>query len=300
MADMNGKTVVVTGATNGIGEAIALALAKMGAETILVSRSEQKCQDTAARIREETGNENVRYYVADLSSQAQVHDVAAQLRRDLTRLDVLVNNAGAWFTDYKESADGIEMTWALNHMNYFILTNDLLDLIKQTAAEHGDARIINQSSSAHHAGEIHWDNIGFKGVWDTEGRGSSGPGWAVYSQSKYANVLFSFALARRLEGTNITVNAVHPGVVVTGFSQNNGLLYQIAAPIRKLFNRSTPMEGAEPAVWLASAPEAATITGKYYGPPHKEETPKASARDTAEQDRLWQLSEAMMTAPQPS
>lgn len=297
---MNGKTAVITGATNGIGEAAAEAIAKMGAETIIISRSEEKCKATVERIRQATGNPNVRYYIADLSVQAQVRAVAADLRRDLSRLDVLINNAGAWFTDRKESADGIEMTWALNHMNYFILTNELLDLIQQTAAEHGNARIINQSSSAHHTGDIHWDNVQFSGSYDDAGRGSFGPGWAVYSQSKYANVLFSFALARRLEGTNVTVNAVHPGVVVTGFSQNNGLIYQIAAPFRRLFRRTTALEGAEPAIWLATAPEAAAITGKYYGPPHNEEAPKASAHNIEEQERLWKLSEDMVIAAQPA
>ncbi len=297
MAQMSGKTVVVTGATNGLGEAIALAVAKMGAKTVIVSRSAAKCQDTVGRIQQQTGNADVHYYVADLSVQAQVRDVAAQLNQELERLDVLVNNAGAWFTERKLSPDGIEMTWALNHLNYFMLTNDLLDLLKRTAAAHGEARIINQSSSAHHEGQIHWDDIQFTADWDNAGRGSYGPGWAVYSQSKYANVLHAFALARRLEGTGVVANAVHPGVVVTGFSQNNGFVYKIAAPFRRLFNRASAADGAEPAIWLATALEAATITGKYYGPPRTEEPVKETALSTEDQDKLWHLSESMVGTP---
>lgn len=289
-ATMQGKTVVVTGATNGIGKAIAQDLAKLGAEIVIVSRSEQKCATTAQKIRTETGNQNVRYYTADLSVQADVRNVAEQLNTDLTRLDVLVNNAGAWFTERKLSTDGIEMTWALNHLNYFLLTYHLTDLLKRTAEQHGNARIINQSSSAHHEGKMHWDNLQFDGNWDAEGKGSFGAGWGVYSQSKLANVLHAFALARQLEGIGVVANAVHPGVVVTGLSTNNGLMYKLAIPVRRLFNRSTANEGAAPAVYLASASEAATITGAYYGPPTKREEVNPVANDTEAQDRLWQIS----------
>lgn len=300
MTSMSGKTVVVTGATNGLGEAIAQAVANMGADTIIISRSEQRCKDTVAKIKQETGNQSVRYYVADLSAMAQVRDVAAQLNRDLDRLDVLVNNAGAWFTERKLSADGIEMTWALDHMSYFLLTHDLLDLLKRTAAEHGEARIINQSSGAHHEGVLHRDNIQFEGTWNTDGRGSFGPGWGAYSQAKYANVVHAKKLARLLAGTGVVANAVHPGVVVTGFSQNNGLMYRIAAPFRKLWNPAPVEGGAAPAVYLASAPEAATITGKYYGPPSKDEPCNPNADSTEEQDWLWQHSLQLAGIAQPA
>lgn len=291
---MQGKTVVITGATNGLGESIAQSIARAGAQTVIISRSEEKCRATADRLQHETGNPNVRYYVADLSAQAQVRDVAAKLRADLTRLDVLINNAGAWFTEYKESVDGIEMTWALNHLNYYLLTEELDPLLRATAEQTGDVRIINQASSAHHEGQMHWDNLPFKdGAFAANGRGSYGPGWAVYSQSKLANVLHAFALARRYDSTGITANAVHPGVVVTGFSQNNGWIYQLAAPIRKLFNRTPVSDGAAPAVWLATAPEAATITGAYYGPPHEREDVNPIANDLAQQERLMQVSAEM-------
>ncbi|MEM6528004.1 MAG: SDR family NAD(P)-dependent oxidoreductase [Chloroflexota bacterium] len=300
MTDMTGKTAIVTGATRGLGVGIAQGLAGMGAETIIISRSEQKCKDTVAQIQQETGNENVRYYAADLSVMAQVRDVAAQLNRDLDRLDVLVNNAGAWFTERKLSAEGIEMTWALDHLNYFLLTHDLLDLLKRTAATHGDARIINQSSLANHEGKLHRDNIQFDGTWNTDGRGSFGPGWGAYSQAKYANVVHAKKLARLLDGTGVVANAVHPGTVVTGFSQNNGLMYRIAAPFRRLWNPATIADGAAPAVYLASAPEAATITGKYYGPPTKEEPSNPTADSIEEQDWLWQHSMELVGLAEPA
>lgn len=294
MADMSGKTAVVTGGTSGIGEAMGHALAGMGAGVRVIGRDESRCHETVEIIRRDTGNPDVQYYVADLSVQAQVRDVAERLRNDLDRLDVLVNNAGAWFTKRQVSADGIELTWALNHLAYFLLTNELLDLLKATAAEHGEARIINQSSSAHENASIHWDDIEFEQSWDTAGKGALGPGWAVYAQSKLANLLFTFALARYLEGTGVTANAVHPAVVVTRFSQNNGLLYKLAAPIRRLSNKRTPREGAQPAIHLASDPEARSISGAYYGPPQRPETPQAIAHDPDTQDRLWRLSERMV------
>lgn len=293
---MRGKTVVITGGTNGLGRAMALALAEMGADVRIVGRDESRCRKTVESIKRATGNVHVGYYVADLSSQTEIRVLAERLNADLNRLDVLINNAGAWFTKRQLSADGIEMTWALNHLAYFLLTRKLLGLLKRTAAEHGEARIINQSSSAHENASMHWHDIEFARDWENEGKGSVGPGWAVYAQSKLANLLFTFALARRLEGTGVTVNAVHPAVVVTGFTRNNGLLYKVAAPIRRLFNRRTPREGAQPAIYLASAPEARGVTGKYYGPPQEAESPQAITHDVDSQDRLWRLSEETTAA----
>ena len=287
---MQGKTVVVTGATNGLGEAIAEGLAKQGATLVIVSRSEAKCAETAKTLTQKTGNANITYYAADLSVQEEVRGLANKLNENLLRLDVLINNAGAWFTERKLSTDGIEMTWALNHLSYFLLTHELTDLLKRTAAEHGEARIINQASSSHHEGNIYWDDLEFKTNWKVDAKGRYGAGWGAYSQSKLANVMHAFALARRLEGTGVVANAVHPGVVVTGFTQNNGLIYKIAAPFRRLRQRRTPQDGAAPAVYLASAPEAAGITGTYYGPPHEREEVNSVANDIAAQERLWNVS----------
>lgn len=287
---MQGKTVVVTGATNGIGEAIAEDLASKGANLVIVSRNEAKCAETAKRITEKTGNSSIVYYAADLSVQREVRGLADKLNENLLRLDVLINNAGAWFAERKLSSDGIEMTWALNHLNYFLLTHKLTDLLKRTADEFGEAGVIDQASSSHLEGKIHWDDLEFTTGWDTKGKGSVGPGWGVYSQSKLANVMHAFALARRFEGTGVVANAVHPGVVVTGFSQNNGLLYRVVAPFRRMFNQSPPERGAAPAVYLASAPEAASITGAYYGPPHQREEVNPIANDVNAQERLWNVS----------
>jgi NAD(P)-dependent dehydrogenase (short-subunit alcohol dehydrogenase family) len=287
---MQGKTVIVTGATNGIGKAIAHDLAKQGARTVIIGRSAQKCSATSQEIRQQTGNDNIHYYVADLSKQADIRTLASTLNDDLDRLDVLINNAGAWFTTRQESADGIEMTWALNHLNYFLLTHELLDALKQTAQQHGEARIINQSSIAHLDGRIHWDDVQFERTWQTEGKGQYGAGWAVYSQSKLANVLHALTLARKLKDSGVTANAVHPGVVVTGFTQNNGLIYKLAAPFRRLRLRTTPHDGAAPAVYLASSVDAHGVTGKYYGPPHTEEEVNPLAHDIDVQERLWELS----------
>ena len=287
---MQGKTVVVTGATNGIGGAIAEGLADKGANLVIVGRNETKCAETAERITRKTGNSNVTYYVADLSVQEEVRSLANRLNENLPRLDVLINNAGAWFVGRKRSADGVEMTWALNYLNYFLLTHELTDLLKRTADEFGGARVINQASGAHLEGKMHWDDLEFGTGWDTKGKGSIGPGWGVYSQSKLANVMHAFALARRFEGTGVVANAVHPGVVVTGFAANNGLFYKLMAPVRRLYNRSTPEDGAAPAIYLASAPEAAAVTGAYYGPPHKREEVNPVANDVSAQERLWKVS----------
>ena len=287
---MKGKTVVVTGATNGLGVAIAEGLAHQGTTLVIVSRNEAKCEETAKTITKKTGNANVTYYAADLSVQGEVRRLAQRLNSDLPRLDVLVNNAGAWFAERKLSADGIEMTWALNYLNYFLLTHELTDLLKHTADEFGEARVINQASMSHLEGKIRWDDLEFKTGWNTKGKGSVGPAWGVYSQSKLANIMHAFTLACRFEGTGLVANAVHPGVVVTGFSQNNGLLYKVASPFRRLFNRSTPEDGAAPAIYLASAPEAANITGAYYGPPHEREEVNPIANDVDAQERLWKVS----------
>lgn len=285
---MNKRTILITGATNGLGAAMASDLAHTDASIIIVSRSESKCAAMAEQLR--GLNADVRYYAADLSSQAEVRSLTEKLNDDLARLDVLINNAGAWFSTRQLSVDGIEMTWALNHLNYFLLTNGLLDLLKRTAVTYGEARIVNQASSAHQEGKIHWDNLQFDGNWDTDGKGSTGSGWGVYCQSKLANVMHAFALTRRLEGTGVVANVIHPGVVVTGFSQNNGLMYKVAAPIRRLFNRASASDGAAPAVYLATAPEAATITGAYFGPPQQREDANPLALDEAAQERLWKAS----------
>ena len=281
---LENKTIIVTGATNGLGEAAALAFAHEGAEVIVISRSETRCKATVDRIKQETGNDSIRYYAADLSVQSQVRAVSAKVREDYQQIDVLLNNAGAWFHERQENADGIEMTWTLNHLNYFLLTHELLDLVKAAAKEKGEARIISMSSSAHIRGKIQWDDLEFKSDY--------GIGFGAYSQSKLANVLFTFGLARRLKDTAVVSNAVHPGVVMTGFTKNKGFI-SLFNPIFKLLVRNKPKDGAMPGIYLSSSPEGKSINAKYYGPPHVEESVNPIAHDEDAQDRLWQLSEEM-------
>ncbi len=292
MSQMTGKTALVTGATNGIGLAIAHGLAEQGANVVVVGRDPDKCRGVVAALPRIGPGQSHWHHAADLSSMRQVDALARKVSAEQARLDVLVNNAGAWFSTRQVSEEGIEMTWALNHLQYFRLTQGLLQLLKDTARQHGEARIISQSSGAHHEGQMRWDDLQFTRDWEGAGRGSVGAGWAVYSQSKLANVLFTLALARRLQGTGVTANAVHPGVVVTGFSQNNGLLYRLAAPIRRMRNQKTPADGAAPAIHVASAPAMKGVSGKYFAPPNVEEPVSAAARDAAAQERLWEVSAA--------
>lgn len=200
---IKGKHVLITGATNGIGQATAFELARVGAEICIVARNEQRCKYTQKWIHDETGMD-IKYYVVDLSSQSQIRDFAKVFLAQNSRLDVLVNNAGAIFESREETTDGMEMTVALNHLSPFLLTNLLLELVRASAP----ARIINVSSAAYIFGKIDFDDLQGKRKWSS---------MKAYSQSKLANILFTNELAERLKGTGITVNALHPGIVNSGF-----------------------------------------------------------------------------------
>ncbi|MCB9136564.1 MAG: SDR family oxidoreductase [Anaerolineales bacterium] len=282
---MKNKICLVTGATAGIGEVTALRLAEMGAMVVGVGRNPAKCEVSQARIRKETGNPNVEYLVADLSSQAQIRTLAETFRQKYARLDVLVNNAGAIFLSRQLSADGIEKTFALNHLGYFLLTNLLLDLLKSSAP----ARIINVSSTAHMSGDMNFNDLGYE-----HGRYT---GWSAYARSKLANVLFTYELARRLNGSNITVNTLHPGFVASDFAFNNfrGLLWPVR-PFYWLFQKFsaiTPEEGADTMIYLASAPEVAGTTGKYFYKRREKRTLEVSY-DEEVAKKLWEISEKMV------
>lgn len=277
MADMTGKRVIVTGGTNGIGEVSALELAKMGAAVTVISRNADKLDTTVNTILAAGGEAD--YIQADLSSIADIRAAAEAYKSRHDRLDVLLNNAGAVFSERYESADGLELTLALNHISYFLLSNDLLDLLKQTAAEHGEARIINVSSEAHRSG-VNWDDIQYQQRYQT---------FAVYAQSKALNILHANALARRLDGTHVTVNSLHPGLVNTGFANNTNLLFRAFGKVLKLFGK-TPEDGAATSIYLASAPDVKGITGKYFAD-KAEKDPIPETMDEAKQERLWELSE---------
>ncbi|MDQ3829839.1 MAG: SDR family NAD(P)-dependent oxidoreductase, partial [Candidatus Tectomicrobia bacterium] len=205
---MHGKVCVVTGATSGIGLVTAEALARQGATLIVVGRNSARGAATVSRIQQETGNSAVELMVADLSAQAQVRQLASAIQQRFARLDVLVNNAGALFSQRQLSQDGIEMTFALNHLAYFLLTNLLLDSLKASTS----ARIVNVSSEAHRRARLDFADLQGQQRYS---------GWRAYARSKLANILFTYELARRLEGTGIVANALHPGFVATNFGRNN-------------------------------------------------------------------------------
>ena len=286
MADMQGKTVLITGATNGIGRAAALALARQGAVIALAGRDEKKVDATVAMIREESGNDAVQGLLADLSTQTGVLKLADEFRERYTRLDVLLNNAGAAYSERAETVDGFERTFALNHLAYYLLTRLLLDILLTSAP----ARIINVSSDAHKRQKtFDFDNIDGHKTWGVAG-------FAAYAQSKLANVLFTRELARRLAGTGVTVNALHPGVVATGLFINTGGVLGSALELLAPMFMKKPEQGAETLVWLATADEVEGVSGGYFADCRQRE-PSAAAQDDAAAQRLWALSAEMCRLP---
>lgn len=277
---MQDKTVLVTGATNGIGKATAIALARMGAQVVLVGRSRPKIEATASEIYKRTGNNSLDMLLADLAVMSDIQRLAEEFQSRYSRLDVLVNNVGGIFTQRQLTSDGYEMTFALNHLSYFLLTHLLLDTLKASTP----ARIVNVASDAHRFGPLNFDDL------ENENSYSIG-GFRAYGQSKLMNVLFTYELARRLEGTGVTVNALHPGSVATGFGQNNTGVVKFMIRAFQRFSL-TPEEGAETVVYLASSPEVAGISGKYWD----RCKPVMSSTDSyneATAQHLWWISEAM-------
>ncbi len=282
---MAGKTVLITGATNGIGKAAAGALAKQGAHVLIVGRNPQKCAETVAEIQRSTGNQAVEARTADLSSLAEVRRLADQVRAAYPRLNVLLNNAGAYYAARQNSADGYEMSFALNHLSYFYLTVLLLDLLKASAP----ARIINVSSGAHMFAKLNLIDPHDPKRYN---------GFRVYGETKLANVAFTYALARRLQGTSVTANAMHPGFVRTGFGRNNGgLITQIFGVLQHF--GLTPEQGADTAVYLASSPEVEGITGKYFTK-RRAVTSSRASYDQQAGEALWALSERLIAEKQPA
>jgi NAD(P)-dependent dehydrogenase (short-subunit alcohol dehydrogenase family) len=276
---MQGKIILVTGATNGIGLVTARELARLGGQVTIVGRNADKCDDTSKRIRAQTG-QAVETILADLSTLEGIRQTAAAFKKTHQNLHILVNNAGGMFTKRRLTSDGFEYTFALNHLNYFLLTSLLLDLLKASAP----ARIINVSSNAHERARIDFDNLQGEKHY---------AGLEAYGQSKLANLLFTYELARRLEGTGVTSNAIHPGFVATGFARNNGPIYNIGTWIAgQLFGRK-PERGAETSIYLASSPEIEGISGKYFVDCQPAES-KPQSHDRAAAEKLWQISEELI------
>jgi len=277
--DFRGKVCVLTGATRGIGRAAADGLARTGMTLYLVGRDASRVEETVRAVRTASGQGRVEGLVADLSLRSEVRRLAAEVKKRCSRLDVLVNNAGAIFTRREETKEGTEKTLALNHLGYFLFTLELLDLLKASAP----SRVVNVASDAHRGMRLDFEDL------ENQKRYS---GLRVYGQSKLMNVLFTAELARRLSGTGVTVNALHPGVVATGFGKNTpGLfrsLVRIAAPFM-----TTPEKGAETVVYLATSPEVAGVTGEYFAK-SRESRPSPTARDMEAARKLWEASERLV------
>ena len=282
--NLTGKTCLVTGATSGIGEATALGLARMGATVVVAGREPAKCEATVARIRLESGNPAVEHLLADLSSQAEVRTLAAGFLRRHMRLDVLVNNAGGVFLRRRLSVDGIEMTLALNHLSHFLLTGLLVDALRRGAP----SRVVNVSSGGHRRSRLDLD--------DLELRRGYAPLKAYY-RSKFANVLFTYELARRLEGTGIAANVLHPGLVLTNIARQNGRLigwgWRLYA---RRHGAMTPEEGALNVLFVASSPALDGVTGAYFFKTTRADSaPGTEDKEAAR--RLWQASAKLTGAP---
>jgi len=277
--EMSGKTCVVTGATSGIGLSTAQALAARGAEVLVVCRNESKANRITAQIEADTGH-RPQVYLADLADLAQVRRVGAEIAAAHPKIDVLVNNAGAYFNGREESPQGFERTFAVNHLSYVLLTTLLRPRLESTPA----ARIVNVASRAHRVAKLDFDDL----QWT---RRRYRP-FVVYGTSKLLNILYTRELARRLEGTDTTVNCLHPGVVRTGIATGGVSLMSIMATLGAPFLLS-PEKGAATSIYLATAPDVAHVTGQYFDK-CKAIAPKPWARDDAAAARLWEVTEALI------
>ena len=278
--ELKGKIVVITGGSGGIGKEAALGLGRLGAHLVLVVRDAARGQATADEIKAATGAE-VELAIADLSSLASIRKVAAELMARFPKIHVLLNNAGASNATRKVTVDGLEATFATNHLAYFLLTNLLVDTLKASAP----SRIVNVASQAHVGASVPFDDLQAEKSYSVFGR---------YGQSKLMNILFTYELARRLEGSGVTVNCLHPGVVATGFGQNDPGIFRFAVKLVKPFFIS-PAKGALTSIYLASSPEVEGVSGKYFAK-CKEKKSSQQSHDVEVAKRLWQESERIVAA----
>ena len=275
---MKGKVVVITGGTSGIGEVAAETLAQMGARIILVARNKSRADATLVRLRRSGPGVAHSVYFADLSRLAEMKRLAAEIADREPPIDILINNAGALFGTRRLTEDGLEYTFALNHMSYFVVTEGLRERLLAS----GGARIINTASAAHQGATLDFDDLqsakNFRAM-------------TAYGRSKLCNILFTRQLARSLQGTNVTANCLHPGFVATRFADESGGLISRFAWLAKLFAIS-PAEGAQTIVYLASSPEVANVTGQYFYK-CRPTTPSAPALDDRAALALWERSAAL-------
>lgn len=281
---LRSTTVLITGATSGIGKATALGLAGMGACVAITGRDRERTEGAAREIRA-VGGGDVDVFVADLSSQAEVRSLADEVLQRLPRLDVLINNVGGYWDNRHVTADGLERTFALNHLAPFLLTNLLLDRLKQSAP----ARVVTVSSNAQRIGRIDFDDLQGENAYS---------GSRAYDQSKLANLLFSYELARRLQGAGVTANALHPGVVSTSFgAEDPGWIQRLFVPFFRPLMK-TPAQGAATSIHLASSPELKDVTGLYFA---NSKAKKSSERsyDLSAATRLWKVSDELVSPSRP-
>ncbi|CAN5228052.1 SDR family oxidoreductase [soil metagenome] len=275
--DLRGKVFLVTGATEGIGKAATVAFVRRGADVTIVGRNKEKTERVLEELRALGGAGKLALLLGDLSKIADVRAVAVAFRENHDRLDVLVNNAGAVFTTRQLSADGWEMTFALNHLAYFVLTVELEELLKKTPG----ARVVSTSSEAHRGGRL-------RDLDEVAKRTSGKAGFGAYSDSKLANILFTRELARRL-GPSVYVSCFHPGFVRSGFGHNNGSGWSmVIGAASSLFGR-TPEKGAETLIWLATSQDALSANGEYWKDMKVAKSTKY-AKDDALAKRLWDFS----------
>ncbi len=273
---MHGKTVVITGGTSGIGEVAAVDLARKGARIVLVARDKGRAEATLGKIRAAGATAPAAAIYGDLSTIAEMKRVAAEIAANEAMIDVLINNAGAMFTSRQTTADGLEKTFAVNHMAYFVMTNALLPKLKATPG----ARIVSTASDAHKGAKLDFDDLQSTKNYS---------GFSVYGRSKLCNILFNRELAKRLQGTGVTANCLHPGFVATRFGDNNPGFLGVAIRIAKPLAALSPEKGAETIIYLASSPNVAGKSGGYY---YKSApaTPTKEAQNDADAKRLWDVS----------
>ena len=275
---MKGKTVVITGGTSGIEEVATIALAQTGARIVLVARNKSRADATLARLRRSRPDAAHSVYFADLTRLSEMKRVAAEIANREPPIDVLINNAGALFGTRRLTEDGLEYTFALNHMSYFVVTEGLRERLLASGA----ARVINTASGAHRRATLDFDNLQ---------SAKSFRATRAYGRSKLCNILFTRELARRLHGTGVTANCLHPGFVATRFADESGGLISHLAWLAKFFAIS-PAEGAQTIIYLASSPEVANVTGKYFYK-CRPTNPSALALDDRAALALWQRSAAL-------
>ena len=273
------KIFLVSGATDGIGRVTAMELARAGGQVMLIGRDRAKAERVVGRIKRESGNQRVEFELADLSSQSDIRALAGRLNDRLEHLDVLVNNVGAWFQRRQLSVDAIEMTFALNHLSYFLLTGLMLEKLRRAPT----ARIVNVSSMAHRGRQVDFD--------DPQGSGRYS-GWRAYQASKLANIHFTFRLAENLDGASVSANCLHPGFVASKFGHNNRGWLKWSMILAQQLAAISETKGARTSVHLASSEAVEGVSGKYFDKCEIAEC-SAASHDAHARERLWRLSEEL-------